>query len=501
MARWKQDPEQKNRRDQEDTPLFDDFLYDDMQESSGMRRSMSFRSRDGDDDEISDAQEAAEDGAEDIKPENEASDHMVDRIRKRHGSASRQSEEEAAGETAAARPPRRLRRAVMIIATLVISAVLLSMFFYRITNFGILGVPEDTISGIVSPVQSVFSAVTGSISDYLRRVKLRSNLEAAYNELRAENEQLVYRAMYADELETRLAQYENMNDEVQANRNLNPVVARVVGRDDQNYFSVFTINKGSRDGINNYMAVTISGALVGYTENVRETSSTVRCIIDSDASIAALIQSSRDQGTVTGTLGLDGKWSCRMYYLSEDRLPRPGDVVVTSGVGMSFPKGIPIGVVRESTRGMDQNKQYIVVEPTVDFAHIEYVIVLTYMPPAAPVTGRDNSLADMDFVALETARPYPTLRMISASLYGTATPAPESEETAAPDSTGSIEPIETAGPTGTPAALQTPAPVSEPVFEYQAVQTGPTASPSPTPTPSPTPYITLTPDDMTWEED
>lgn len=54
------------------------------------------------------------------------------------------------------------------------------------------------------------------------------------------------------------------------------------------------------------MAVTMDGAMVGYTYNVTPTKSTVRTIIDSEASIAALIQSSRDQGTVRGTLGVDG---------------------------------------------------------------------------------------------------------------------------------------------------------------------------------------------------
>lgn len=88
------------------------------------------------------------------------------------------------------------------------------------------------------------------------------------------------------------------------------------------------------------MAVTISGALVGYTENVQEDEATVRTVIDSNFSIAALIQSSRDQGTIRGTLGVDGTPMCRMYYLPDDNLPRPGDLVVTSGVGLSFPKGI-----------------------------------------------------------------------------------------------------------------------------------------------------------------
>ena len=174
------------------------------------------------------------------------------------------------------------------------------------------------------------------------------------------------------------------------------------------------------------MAVTISGALVGYTETVKDTESTVRTIIDSEASIAGLIQSSRDQGTVRGTLGIDGQAMCRMYYLPDDHLPRPGDVVVTSGVGMSFPKGIPIGTVRESTRGMESNKQYIVVEPRVDFEHLEYVIVLRYQPTAEAVQGRSSTSSYSEYVPLATARPMPTLRIGSTTRFGE-TPAPTEE--------------------------------------------------------------------------
>ncbi len=385
------------------------------------------------------------------------------------------------------------RRLGILVVTLLITLVLGSMFFARVTGYSVLTIPENGVSSFITPIQSFFSSITDSVVSYLRTLKLRANLETEYNNLRAENEQLVYQAMLVDELQTQLSQYEDMYDEVSANSNMNPIVCQVIDRSDTNYFATFVINKGSRDGIEDYMAVTISGALVGYTENVKEATSTVRCIIDSEASIAALIQSSRDQGTIKGTLGIDGTYLCRMYYLSDDHLPRPGDTVVTSGVGMSFPKGIPIGTVRESTRGMESNKQYIVVEPIVDFEHIEYVIVLRYKPAAEAVTGRDSTSSSMTFVALETARPYPTLR-ISSSNFGTATPAPSVEVTPSP--------TPTATPSPTPVPTDTPAPtIAVPVYEYQPVSTGPTATPTASPTPSPTPYITLNPGDMTYEED
>lgn len=388
-----------------------------------------------------------------------------------------------------------LRIILLTLITALFVGLLLLIGLSYFVDTSLLDVPAAVLSRVVAPVQNGFSGVTESLAGYFRRLKLRATLEEAYEELRAENERLVYQAMMADELQIQLSQYEDIYDEITANRNMEPITATVVARYDGNYFSTFTINKGSRDGIEPYMAVTISGALIGYTEDVSESTSTVRTIIDSEASIAGLIQSSRDQGTIRGTLGIDGTPMCRMYYLPDDHLPRPGDIVVTSGVGMSFPKGIPIGTVRESTRGMDANKQYIVVEPQADFEHIEYVIVYRYKPQAEAVQGRDNASAAAEFVPLETARPYPTLRLGSSS-YFLPTATPEVSATPTPKPT----PTPTPSPTRTPVPTPSPTP-SGPVYEYQVIATGPTATPTASPTPSPTPFITYGPDDLTWEDE
>lgn len=394
-----------------------------------------------------------------------------------------------------------LRRIILVIITLVLLVTAGAYILHRIVpGTAVLGAPENAVSSIMTPIQTFFSGITESIAGYFRSMKLRSNIETEYNALRAENEQLVYKAMLADELQQTLLQYEDLSDEIRANQEMKPVVATVVGRSDANYFSTLTINKGKDDGVEDYMAVTISGALVGYTENTKKNEATVRTIIDSNASIAAIIQSSRDQGTVRGTLGIDGTPMCRMYYLPDDNLPRPGDLVVTSGVGMSFPKGIPIGEIRESTRGMDANKQYIVIEPKVDFQHLEYVIVLRYKPRAEAIEGRENGRTYVELVPLESARPSPVVPQIAASLFDSPTPDPVSSSQITPSPTP--EPSETPTMTPTPTLTPTINP-EETILEYQAVNLhgDPTPTPSPTPGPTATPYFTPDPNDMTFEED
>ena len=393
-----------------------------------------------------------------------------------------------------------LRGFILVIVTLILLLAVASYIFHRIspTTPG-LELPEKGIGSIITPVQDFFSGLTETVFGYFRSLKLRANIESEYNALRAENEQLVYKAMLADELQRTLSQFEDLSDEIAANQAMQPIICTVIGRSDSNYFSTLTINKGKEDGVEDYMAVTISGALVGYTESTQAHKASVRTIIDSDASIAALIQSSRDQGTVRGTLGIDQTPMCRMYYLPEDNLPRPGDLVVTSGVGMSFPKGIPIGTVTESTRGMDANKQYIVLKPEVDFQHLEYVIVLRYKPEAEAIEGRENGRTNVQFVPLESARPSPVVPEIASSLF-------ESEDNTTPDpnvaKAQTPEPTET--PTATPTSTPTPAPTPDKTsYSYNMVNLHGDPTPTPTPTTSPTftPYFTPDPDDMTFEEE
>ena len=393
-----------------------------------------------------------------------------------------------------------IRGLILVVVTLILVSVAASYIFHRISpQTPYLGLPENAIGSVVTPVQDFFSGLTETVFGFFRSMKLRANIETEYNALRAENEQLVYKAMLADELQNTLSQYEDLSEEIKANANMRPIICTVIGKSDGNYFSTITINKGKSDGVEEYMAVTISGALVGYTENVQEHKASVRTVIDPNASIAALIQSSRDQGTVRGTLGTDDPPLCRMYYLPDDNLPRPGDLVVTSGVGMSFPKGIPIGIVRESTRGMDANKQYIVLEPQVDFQHLEYVIVLRYKPEPEAVEGRENGRANIQPVPVEEARPSPVVPEIASSLF-------ESQETASPDpnatDTPTPEPTETPTPSPTPTSTPAPTPDETPL-QYQVINLhgDPTPSPTPTAAPTATPYFTPDPQDMTFEED
>ena len=330
--------------------------------------------------------------------------------------------------------------------------------------------PEGPLAGFIAPLQSVASRAAQAVSGYLYRVKLRSNIEYEYNQLKAQNDELILRSILYEELEEENTQLRALLGEYEERAEMNPLLARVIASESGNYFSTFTINKGSSDGVDTQMAVITSEGLIGYVYEVFSTTAKVITIIDDQASLAALIESSRDQGAVKGTLGSTGEPLCRMYYLSADSVPRPGDRVITSGVGVSFPRGLLIGYVRESTRAIEDNKHYIVIEPAADFEHIENVLVLRYyaeveeMPEnyddqeiiIAPIaTARPQAVIEEDRLTNTTPVPLP-------DAPGRATPEPSKEqlevdqlidEEALGDLAERIEQV-----TPTPGPVETPSP-------------------------------------------
>ena len=386
--------------------------------------------------------------------------------------------------------------AVCAVLFLTVALMVLSNF----VDHPLLILPRRWVTQVITPVQKTFSQVTESITDYLRMLKVRGTIEAEYEKLLQMVDDYANEAAQLEEYRRTVASLYDLLDEQKRNYDMNPIAATVIGTDAGNYFSTLTLDVGSKNGVEPYMAVISQGGLVGVTYEVEDYKCQVRCIISSDCTVSALIQSTRDQGSIKGTLGINGEPMCRMYYLPDNAIARPGDVIVTSGVGLEFPKGIPIGEVRESTRGMEDNKSYVVVDPIVDFQHLEYVTVYRYKPAYAEAAQSRVTGTVATLEPLSTPRAVPTFQIGSVSDFiFSATEVPEGhvEETPAPETT----PSPTPAPTPSPDPNATPLPENLSYNPAVRDDTTPTPSPRPTPTPSPTPMPTQDIGNMTVEED
>ncbi|MDF1576841.1 MAG: rod shape-determining protein MreC [Desulfobulbales bacterium] len=149
------------------------------------------------------------------------------------------------------------------------------------------------------------------------------------------------------------------------------ITARIIGRDPSQWFKTFSIDRSSSDGVSRGMPVVTVEGVVGQILDGGNHRAKVLQAIDPNSAIEVLIQDSRTQGIIKGT----GE-SYRLHYVLKNNKINPGDLLITSGLGGVFPKGLPVGRVSSvvsNRRGMFLD---IEVEPVVDFSKLENVIVI-----------------------------------------------------------------------------------------------------------------------------
>jgi rod shape-determining protein MreC len=120
-------------------------------------------------------------------------------------------------------------------------------------------------------------------------------------------------------------------------------LANVVLREPANWWRTVQIDLGSRDGLKPNLPVLTTDGLVGRISSVSLTRSQVVLLGDPNCRVSAVVENdTRDMGVIGASGPLDGSL-VDMGYLSRSANLKPGQNVVTSGLGGVFPKGIPIG--------------------------------------------------------------------------------------------------------------------------------------------------------------
>ena len=240
--------------------------------------------------------------------------------------------------------------------------------------------PLRYVTGVITPIQSGMNAIGTWISekgDYLfNTTDLRSEnaeLKKKVEELTAENTSLLQNQ---DEFE-RLKDILELKEEYE---DYPTVAARIIAKDSGNWFNVFTINKGSNDGIKVDMNVIASGGLVGIVTSVGPNWATVRAIIDDYSNVSSEITSTSDNCIIAGNLKLidEGKISLVKLTDADDKVT-VGDKVVTSEISNRFLPGILIGYVSEIETDSNNLTKSGSITPVVDFRHLHEVLVITIL--------------------------------------------------------------------------------------------------------------------------
>ena len=261
---------------------------------------------------------------------------------------------------------------IFVLTVFCVFSIILSSIFSNYSK------PAKIVSGaIVVPLQDGMNGIGKwftNKADYFNSVKKlpkkNKELESQVNELTEENSLL---AQNKYELE-RLRDLYQLDQDYSS---YEKIAANVIGKDSGNWFDIFTINKGSKDGIKKDMNVISGGGLVGIVTDVGKDYAKVRAIIDDESSVSVSFANTSDTGIVSGDLKLMDDGVMNVTEVLKDAKVTEGDMVVTSKISDKFVPGILVGYVTNIKLDSSELTQSGQIIPVVDFKHIDEVLEIT----------------------------------------------------------------------------------------------------------------------------
>lgn len=367
----------------------------------------------------------------------------------------------ASRNTGSARKDKRVRRRttgtkpvskggrIAFIALVVVVVVAVAIFLLM-RGQGQVSVAENAVGSLIAPVESGINTVVDWVRDSITAIRDYNQLRYDYNAAQEELANAKLEIARLEEVSQENERLRTLLDADERYQNLNPLYASVIAKQPGVWFDSFTIDKGSLNGVEANMAVVTADGLVGRIYEVGLNYSKVLSIIDSRSSVACVVERTRDNGVMRGKIesgSVDD--ACNMYYLPANHDVIPGDTVLTSGVDNLYPKGLPVGTVREVSRQTDSTEQYIVISPLADFLHLEEVLVLRTVVESDSEALPSLPTATPRPTATATATPEPT------ALNSGNTPEPTDNgnyvlPTVAPQDIWQAEPGVESSPTPTP---------------------------------------------------
>jgi rod shape-determining protein MreC len=235
---------------------------------------------------------------------------------------------------------------------------------------------KNIVSVVVIPMQKGINSIGTyayskytMIRDFSSIYEENEQLKEEIAKLTEENSQL---GLNKFELE-RLRELYELDDKYSSYKK---TAARVIGKESGNWYSTFTVDKGSDDGIEVDMNVIADGGLVGIVTDVGSNYSIIRTIIDDSNNVSGMLINTGDTCTVEGSLSLMDSGYVYVKYFKKDATVMDGDKVVTSNISSKYVEGLLIGYVKDVTVDPNSLTQSGYLIPVVNFENLQEVLII-----------------------------------------------------------------------------------------------------------------------------
>ena len=267
----------------------------------------------------------------------------------------------------------RVKPLLILIILLFISFVMMGFSQAKITiqfkslAFAIFYPFQYTGTASITFVKDFFTSIQNNKELKRELVETRKLLEEfertqyEFEEIKKENERLKRLIGIQSELE-----YET-------------IIAEIVAKSPQNFYKTLIVNRGTKSGVRKWMPVIAYQegvkCIVGKVIDVQPYSARITPLIEQTSYIGAMLKDSRYSGILVGQSPISE--NCLIQYIDRRVEMKYGDIVVTSGMGGVFPKGIMIGEVVSVSKKRYGIFQEAMVQPKVNLGRLEEVYIIT----------------------------------------------------------------------------------------------------------------------------
>ena len=270
---------------------------------------------------------------------------------------------------------------------LVVAIIVLSIIFLTLISFSIKGngnsIVRNGIGVTFNSFQGGLHKVNNSIKNCLSFIINFSRVKSENEELKKEN----------SSLKNKLVEYNSIkNDNSQLRKELNfksqkseydYIGCDVIGRSSDGILNEFAINRGSKDGIKKQMVAVTDDGLVGQVVHVENNWSIVQSLANENLAVGGTIEGAAsdandvtNSGMVKGYSDSNNQFLAKLYYLPQDSTVKKGDVIVTSGINNSYPRGIRIGTVIDVEDDKGKVMKNALIKPYVNFDKLQELLVV-----------------------------------------------------------------------------------------------------------------------------
>lgn len=272
----------------------------------------------------------------------------------------------------------KLLRNKLAVTIIVLSVSFLVLIVYTVKKDN-RSIIENGAGSTLNPVQSLVYNGTNKIKETL-------DFFLNFSEVKAQNKELINKNQ---ELENKIATYSDLKEEndrlrdvlnfAEERNNYNYISCDIIGYSGGNFLDGYIVNKGKNDNIQKGMIVIAAQGLVGQVTSVGNNWSIIQSLVNENIAVSVMVQSTRDAATGYLKGFRDSKNSnlAKVYDLPMDSEVKAGDVIMTSGVGMLYPKEIRIGEVTSVEEDKVKVMKSAVVKPYVDFNKLEELFIVS----------------------------------------------------------------------------------------------------------------------------